>query len=42
MTLNLETITKDATHRCRAIGTLVGFIAVFIMCALALMGVERY
>ena len=42
MTLNLETITKDATHRYRAIGTLVGFTAVFIMCALALMGVERY
>jgi hypothetical protein len=38
MTLNLHTITQDATHRYRAIGSLAGFTAVFMICALALMG----
>jgi len=42
MSLNLETITKDATHRHRAIGTLAGFTAVFVICALALMGGQNY
>lgn len=38
MTLNLASITQDATHRYRAIGTLAGFVAIFAICALALMG----
>ncbi len=38
MTVNLRTITQDATHRYRAIGSLAGFAAVFMICALALMG----
>ncbi len=38
MTLNLASITRDATHRYRAIGTLAGFTAIFMICALALMG----
>jgi hypothetical protein len=42
MSLNLETIAKDITHRNRAIGTLIGFTAPFIICALALMGEQNY
>ena len=38
MSLNLEVIARDATHRHRAIGTLTGFTAAFMICALALMG----
>lgn len=38
MSLNLESITRDATHRYRAIGTLAGFAPAFAICALALMG----
>ena len=38
MSLNLGVIAQDATHRYRAIGTLVGFTAVFVICASALMG----
>ena len=38
MTLNLAAITRDATHLHRAIGTMTGFVAIFMVCALALMG----
>jgi hypothetical protein len=38
MSLNLDMITRDATHRFRAIGTLAGFMAAFMICALVLMG----
>jgi hypothetical protein len=38
MTLNAEAITQDSAHRYRAIGTLTGFAAAFVICALALMG----
>jgi hypothetical protein len=38
MSLNLGIIAQDATHRNRAIGTLAGFMAVFTVCALALLG----
>jgi hypothetical protein len=38
MSLNINVITRDATHRHRAIGTLAGFSAVFMACALVLMG----
>jgi hypothetical protein len=42
LSLNLKTIAIDATHRFRAIGTLTGFAAVFLRCALALMGGQNY
>ena len=38
MSLNLESIIGDATHRNRAVGTLAGFTYSFILCGLALMG----
>jgi hypothetical protein len=38
MSLNTGVITQDATHRNRAIGTLTGFAAVFMICAFAIMG----
>jgi hypothetical protein len=38
MSLNLDVIARDATHRYRAIGTLAGFSAPFVTSALVLMG----
>jgi hypothetical protein len=38
MSLNVNVIAEDATHRYRAIGTLTGITATFVICALALMG----
>jgi hypothetical protein len=38
MSINLSIITRDATHKNRAIATLTGFTAVFMICALALLG----
>lgn len=42
MSLNIEAIAKDATHRHRAIGTLTGFTAAFVICALVLLGSKNY
>src|SRR5271170_2392815 len=42
MSLNLDAITRDATHRSRAIGTLSGFAAAFVLCTFALMGGENH
>jgi len=42
MSINLDTIVQDPTHRYRAIGTLAGFTAVFMICALALMGAQNH
>ena len=42
MSLNLSSIIRDATHRSRAIGTLSGFTAAFMICAFALMGDQNY
>ena len=42
VTINLEGVAKDATHRYRAINMLTGFTAVFIMSAFALMGHQTY
>jgi hypothetical protein len=42
MSLNLEGIVNDATHKYRAIGTLSGFTAAFLICSLALMGGQNY
>lgn len=37
MTLNLESMTKDATHKYRSINTLAGLTAVFVSCGLVLL-----
>lgn len=42
MSLNLGVIAQDATHRYRAIGTLAGFAAAFVICALAVMGGQNH
>ncbi|MGA2351303.1 MAG: hypothetical protein ABSF70_12790 [Terracidiphilus sp.] len=42
MSINLSIITRDATHKNRAIATLTGFTAVFMICALALIGNQNY
>ncbi len=42
MTLHLEEITKDPVHRHRARTILTGLTAVFIRCALVLMGGQSY
>lgn len=38
MSLNPSVIAQDATHRYRAVGTLAGFTAIFVICGLAVMG----
>jgi hypothetical protein len=42
MSINLSIIAQDATHKNRAIATLTGFTAVFIVCAFALIGNQNY
>jgi len=42
MSINLSIITQDATHKNRAVATMTGFTAVFLVCALALMGNQSY
>lgn len=42
LSLNLKTIAVDATHRFRAIGTLTGLAAVFLRCALVIMGGQNH
>jgi hypothetical protein len=42
MSINLPIITRDATHKNRAIATMTGFTAVFMICALALLGNQNY
>ena len=42
MSINLSIITRDATHKNRAVATMTGFTAVFMICALALMGNQTY
>jgi len=38
MSLNPGLIAEDATHRHRAVGTISGFTAIFVVCALGVMG----
>ena len=38
MSLNPAVIAQDQTHRRRAVGTLAGFTAIFVICALGVMG----
>jgi hypothetical protein len=42
MSINISVITRDATHRNRAIATLTGFTAVFMVCAFALIGNQNH
>jgi hypothetical protein len=42
MSLNIHVITQDATHRYRAIGTLTGLTAIFLICAFAIMGGQNH
>ena len=42
MSINLHIVASDPTHKNRAIGTLTGFSAVFIICALALIGNQNH
>jgi len=42
MSLNVAAITGDASHRYRAIGNLTGLAAVFMLCALVLMGHQHH
>ena len=42
LSLNLEIVVRDATHRHRAIGTLTNFAGIFVLCALALMGGQNH
>jgi len=42
MSINLNIIARDATHKNRAIATLTGFSAVFMVCAFALIGNQSY
>jgi hypothetical protein len=42
MSINLSIINRDATHKNRAIATMTGFTAVFMICALALVGNQNY
>src|SRR5258708_3135586 len=42
MSLNLGVITQDATHRYRAIGTLTGLAAIFMICSFAIMGGQNH
>jgi hypothetical protein len=42
MSMNLSIIARDATHKNRAVATLTGFTAVFMICAFALIGNQNY
>jgi hypothetical protein len=42
MSINLDVVAQDATHRLRAINMLTGFTGAFIICALALMGGQSH
>ena len=42
MSINLDVVAQNATHRGRAINMLTGFTAAFAICALALMGGQSH
>jgi hypothetical protein len=42
MSINLDVVTQNVTHRLRAINMLAGFTSAFIICALALMGGQSH
>jgi hypothetical protein len=42
MSINVDVVAQNATHRLRAINMLTGFTAAFMICALALMGGQSH
>jgi hypothetical protein len=42
MSINLDVVARNSTHRGRAINMLTGFTAAFTICALALMGGQSH
>lgn len=42
LSLNLEEMTSDATHKYRSINTLAGLTAIFVTCGLVLMPDQRH
>jgi hypothetical protein len=42
MSINLDVVAQDATHRGRAINMLTGFTGAFLICAFALMGGQSH
>ena len=42
MSINLDVVAQNATHRYRAINMLTGFTAAFMICALVLMGGQAH
>jgi hypothetical protein len=42
LSLNLDMVMRDITHRSRAVGTLTNFVGIFVVCALALMGGQNH
>lgn len=42
MSINLHIVASDPTHKNRAIGTITGFTAIFLICALALIGNQNH
>jgi hypothetical protein len=42
LSINIEDMTKDATHKYRSINTLSGLTAVFVTCGLVLMGGQNH
>jgi hypothetical protein len=42
MSFNARVVVEDATHRYRAVGTLTGMTAAFVICALALLGKQAF
>jgi modulator of FtsH protease len=42
LSLNVNTILGDVTHRARSIGTLTNFLGIFLICAVALMGDQTH
>jgi modulator of FtsH protease len=42
LSLNVNVVTQDATHRYRAIDTVSGMVGVFVICALVLMGSQDH
>jgi hypothetical protein len=42
MSLNPRVIAQDPTHRYRAVGTITGFTAIFVICGLGVMGGQNH
>jgi hypothetical protein len=42
LSLNVNVLLRDLMHRARSIGTLTNFAAIFLVCAVALMGTQTH